>query len=209
LREAGGLEKTGTLSGDEITPYIRLFLEANCSEEGHNYSGPDQEYLMHLLDSIGVENLHSMIECTEIYDVPVLFSLVRNLTTEQAVLALKKVPPSYEKKRKQLRWPQIMPKAFLIMAESVLITGLTCYGSNYAPASRPAPSGQEEKGDHAHFFTRGEPRGFLRHWRYEEHRFVGANREGWINFLFFCNFWPFIIYLVHSRRIIFFNLKII
>jgi len=97
LREAGGLEKTGTLSGDEITPYIRLFLEANCSEEGHNYSGPDQEYLMHLLDSIGVENLHSMIECTEIYDVPVLFSLVRNLTTEQAVLALKKVPPSYEK----------------------------------------------------------------------------------------------------------------
>ncbi|MFN2364839.1 MAG: hypothetical protein ABR523_00060, partial [Desulfurivibrionaceae bacterium] len=38
-----------------------------------------------------------MVECAEIYDIPRLFGLLRTISREQAVLAMTKVPPPYEK----------------------------------------------------------------------------------------------------------------
>jgi hypothetical protein len=38
-----------------------------------------------------------MIECTDIYDVPRLFGLLTKISREQAVLAMRKVTPLYEK----------------------------------------------------------------------------------------------------------------
>lgn len=89
---------SGVLSREEIRPYIRLFLE-NCDTGPGGWTGEAgaDEGLVALLDGIGEDNLLLIIECAEIYDIPKLFKLLRHPTREQAVIALKKVPPPYEK----------------------------------------------------------------------------------------------------------------
>lgn len=98
MRLSDGMGKSGVLSGEEIKPYIRLFLE-NCNTGSGGWTGEvcADERMVALLDGIGADNLLLMIECAEIYDIPKLFKLLRHPTLEQAVIALKKVPPPYEK----------------------------------------------------------------------------------------------------------------
>ena len=38
-----------------------------------------------------------MIRCADIYDVPNLFGLLSDVSLEQAIMAIKKVPPLFEK----------------------------------------------------------------------------------------------------------------
>lgn len=98
MRLLGSKKISGVLSREEIKPYIRLFLE-NCDTGPGGWTGEvgADERMVALLDGIGKDNLLLMIECAEIYDVPKLFKLLPNPTKEQAVIALKKVPPPYEK----------------------------------------------------------------------------------------------------------------
>lgn len=98
MRLAEGKDISGVLSREEIKPYIRLFLD-NCNSGPEGWTGEvgaDDE-MVALLEGIGDDNLLLIIECAEIFDIPKLFKLLRNLTLEQAVIALKKVPPPYEK----------------------------------------------------------------------------------------------------------------
>ena len=98
MRLAGGKEISGVLSREEIKPYIRLFLEnCNSGPEGWTGEGGADKEMVVLLEGIGDDNLLLIIECAEIYDIPKLFKLLRYPTREQAVIALKKVPPPYEK----------------------------------------------------------------------------------------------------------------
>lgn len=98
MRLSEGKEISGVLSREEIKPYIRLFLE-NCDggPEGWTGEGGADEGMVVLLEGIGDDNLLLIIECAEIYDIPKLFRILRYPSREQAVIALKKVPPPYEK----------------------------------------------------------------------------------------------------------------
>lgn len=98
MRLSNGKEISGVLSREEIKPYIRLFLE-NCDTGAGVWTGEvgADERMVALLNGIGEENILLMIECAEIYDIPKLFKLLHHPTREQAMIALKKVPPPYEK----------------------------------------------------------------------------------------------------------------
>lgn len=98
MRFTDGDNGGGVLSHEEIRPYIRLFLE-NCDIGSGGWTGEvgADERMVALLAEMGEENLLLMIECAEIYDIPKLFKLLRQLTREQAVIAMKKIPPPYEK----------------------------------------------------------------------------------------------------------------
>jgi len=98
MRLGEGKKISGVLSREEIKPYIRLFLE-NCDTGPGGWTGEvgADERMVTLLDGIGKDNLLLMIECAEIYDIPKLFKLLPHPTQEQAVIALKKVSPPYEK----------------------------------------------------------------------------------------------------------------
>lgn len=97
LRQKEGRAIGGVLSREEIKPYIRLLLE-NCEVgPGGNGVAEDEERMAVLLGRMGADNLLLLTECAEIYDIPKLFRLLRQPTRELAVIALKKVPPPYEK----------------------------------------------------------------------------------------------------------------
>ncbi|NTV15204.1 MAG: hypothetical protein HGA96_14935 [Desulfobulbaceae bacterium] len=94
LGVSDGEEKSGVLSRDEIKPYISLLLEHSSS--GAESLGND-DGMAALLNGITNDNLALMMECADVYDVPRLFSLLRHPTLEMAIIAVKKVPPTYEK----------------------------------------------------------------------------------------------------------------
>ena len=70
----------------------------NVSEgKGAEEDFADNDQLAGFLEAIGDEKLLVMIECAEIYDVPKLFRILRELSVKQAVVAMKKVPRPYER----------------------------------------------------------------------------------------------------------------
>ena len=95
LCEGGG--KSGVLSKDEIKPYIRLLLDNISADSASVGAGSNDGQLVVLLDGMGEGNLLLMIECAEVYDLPKIFSLLRHPSLAMAVVAMKKVPPPYEK----------------------------------------------------------------------------------------------------------------
>ncbi len=84
-----GTIRKGTLHLDEITPYVRLLLAEEQGEEG--------ETLVDFLKNLDGEVLCRMVQAADIYDVAKLMRLVPSPTVEQAVVALGKEPPPYEK----------------------------------------------------------------------------------------------------------------
>ena len=97
LREMGEEDKTGLLTREELVPYIRILL-ANVSEgRGTEGLSEDDNQLACFLEDASDEDILMMIECAEIYDIPKLFRILRNISVKQAVVALKKVPPPYER----------------------------------------------------------------------------------------------------------------
>ncbi len=85
-----GAIRKNVLHLEEITPYVRLLL-ADVVEE---YDEP----LVMFLKGIDADVLCRMVQAADIYDVAKLMRLVPEPTVEQAVVALCKEPPSYEKK---------------------------------------------------------------------------------------------------------------
>jgi hypothetical protein len=85
--------RKGTLTHEEITPYIRLLLA----------DGQDDQVLKELFGSLSEEVLTEMLQAADIYDTPKIFRLIGRPTRVQAKIALKKVPPPYEKSPVQVR----------------------------------------------------------------------------------------------------------
>lgn len=97
LKESGDSDKTGILSREELVPYIRILL-GNVSEvRGAEELSADDEQLACFLEEISDEDLLMMIECAEIYDVPKLFRILKSISIDQAVVAMQKVPPPFER----------------------------------------------------------------------------------------------------------------
>ena len=97
LREAGDRDKTGILSREELIPYIRLLLADVSEGRGAETVSTEDDQLASFLEAVSDKDLLVMIECAEIYDVPKLFRLLKSISTEQAVVAMQKVPPPFER----------------------------------------------------------------------------------------------------------------
>ena len=90
----GEFEK-GVLCDRELAPYIHLLV---AEYVGRRERGEGAEEVQEIFACLPREIVVAMVRCVEIYDVPDLLELVRELTVDDAVLVLKKVPPPYEKK---------------------------------------------------------------------------------------------------------------
>jgi hypothetical protein len=82
--------RKGILSQEEITPYIRLLLADNSTEEN--------EQLKELFRELDPEMQCRFLEAADVYDVPALFRLCPEPTPRHAEIALLKKVPPYEKK---------------------------------------------------------------------------------------------------------------
>jgi len=86
--------RRGVLTDAEMAPYIHLLLSGRINRR--EMGGDDD--LPEIFSHLGREITVAMIRCAEIYDVPELLALIRELSVEDAILVLQKVPPPYEKK---------------------------------------------------------------------------------------------------------------
>jgi hypothetical protein len=87
--------RKGVLSDSELAPYIHILVSEYV---GRRERGEDDDELHESFAQLPREIVVAMVRCVEIYDVPDLLELLRELTVADAVLVLKKVPPPYEKK---------------------------------------------------------------------------------------------------------------
>lgn len=86
--------RPGGLTDAEIAPYIHLLLSGHASRK--EMGGEDD--LQEIFSFLGREIKVAMLRCAEIHDVPDLLALICELSVEDAILVLQKVPPPYEKK---------------------------------------------------------------------------------------------------------------
>lgn len=87
--------RKGKLTDRELAPYMHLLVSEYV---GRKERGEGAEEFQEIFGRLPREITVAMIRCVEIYDVPDLLELIRDLTVEDAVLVLRKVPPPYEKK---------------------------------------------------------------------------------------------------------------
>lgn len=81
--------RKGALTPREITPYIKLFMAPDGEANLARVRG--------LLHSLSGAALEKMLGAADIYDVPDLFRCVAEPTVAQAVIAITKAVPPYEK----------------------------------------------------------------------------------------------------------------
>lgn len=91
-----------SLTEDEIAPYIHLLLNEyqNTGDLSKNAGGNNnfQSLLPKLFSKIPRNVVVELIECTGIYDIPLLLEIIKPITVEEAVLILQKTTPAYEKR---------------------------------------------------------------------------------------------------------------
>ena len=81
--------RKGALTPEEIMPYIKLFMAPDGVGNLARVRG--------LLYSLSGSAIEKMLGAADIYDVPDLFRCVAEPTVSQAIIAITKVPPPYEK----------------------------------------------------------------------------------------------------------------
>ena len=81
--------RKGALIPEEIMPYIKLFMAPDGEANLARVRG-----LLHSLSGVAIEK---MLGAADIYDVPDLFRCVAEPTEAQAVIAITKAVPPYEK----------------------------------------------------------------------------------------------------------------
>lgn len=81
--------RKGALAPEEIMPYIKLFMAPDGAGNLARVRG--------LLHSLSGGTIEKMLGAADIYDVPDLFRCVAEPTVSQAVIAITKAPPPYEK----------------------------------------------------------------------------------------------------------------
>ena len=86
--------RKGILTPHEITPYIKLFMAPDGEGNLARVRG--------LLHSLNGSLIEKMLGAADIYDVPDLFRCVAKPTVSQAVIAISKAPPPYEKTPQQV-----------------------------------------------------------------------------------------------------------
>ena len=86
------------LTPEEISPYMHLLLDEYKGTIGAMNYEITEDSLKLIFTKLERTVLARMIQCVEIYDLPVLLLLINELTVDEAVLALRKQPPVYEKK---------------------------------------------------------------------------------------------------------------
>ena len=126
-----GAIKKNVLTCFEISPYVSLLLSEY--QEVLLYSIEEAEGTKNfssLFDTIERHVLKKMIECTDLYDIPVLLELVSDLDAEDVGIILKKVPPPYEKKPQvvldklfQVVYDKTSEKLLEKAAESIMKSG--------------------------------------------------------------------------------------
>ena len=97
--------RKGTLSHQEITPYINLLMAPD--------GGEHLDLLRSLLNDLDASVLENMLSAADIYDVPNLFRLLNRPVLAQAVIVITKTPPPYEKTPQQ-----VMDKCFQAVYDS-------------------------------------------------------------------------------------------
>lgn len=81
--------RKGALTSHEITPYIKLFMAPDGEGNLIRVRG-----LLHSMSGSAIER---MLAAADIYDVPDLFRCIAEPTVQQAVIAIVKPAPPYEK----------------------------------------------------------------------------------------------------------------
>ncbi len=92
LRQSSESAKNGTnvaLTQAEISPYIRLLLTDDSEDT--------RELLVRLFREMDTAGITLMLEAADIYDTILLIGLIPSPTVAQAMIALGKTPPPYEK----------------------------------------------------------------------------------------------------------------
>lgn len=79
----------GTLTLHEIAPYVRLLLETEDPVV--------KARLAELVNALEAETIEKLLAAADVYDVPKIFALVGAPTVFQAIIAMVKEPPPYEK----------------------------------------------------------------------------------------------------------------
>lgn len=92
--------RKGHLTDQEIAPYIHLLIE---EYQYDNIIGGETPGVGSPAENLDIGNLPReiimrLLECAEIYDIPILINIIGHLTVDEAVLALRKIPPPYEKR---------------------------------------------------------------------------------------------------------------
>lgn len=86
------------LTTDEISPYIKILL-------ADNEAGEEQD-IVRILQELDHEMICSLLEATDIYDIPVLFRLIPTPSFRNAEIALQKEVPSFER-QEQMVYDQV------------------------------------------------------------------------------------------------------
>ena len=89
-----GAFKKKTLSLQEITPYVKLLLEEDDPE--------DLMLLQENLAELDASFLLDLLRAADIYDTVKVLTLLPDVSLEQAVVALCKEPPPYERSPEQV-----------------------------------------------------------------------------------------------------------
>jgi hypothetical protein len=89
LRWLDSAFRKGALTPHEITPYIKLFMAPDGEGNLARVRG--------LLRSLNGRAIEQLLSAADIFDAPDLFRCVAEPTVSQAVIAITKAPPPYEK----------------------------------------------------------------------------------------------------------------
>ena len=91
-----------SLTNKEIAPYIHLLLTEYRYNQETNHEGglirESNELLIDLFADLPRDIITRLLECAEIYDIPLLLKIIKQITVDEAILILKKTPPAYEKR---------------------------------------------------------------------------------------------------------------
>ena len=79
----------GNLTNEEIAPYISLILAEDNDAQ--------LEQLISLFNELDSTIQEKLFLCADVYDVPKLFQVLKQPTVDHALIALRKLPPPYEK----------------------------------------------------------------------------------------------------------------
>lgn len=81
--------RKGTLTSAEVTPYVRLLLAAEENEA--------RARLAELVNRLAPAAVDQLLAAADVHDTPRLFALLASPTVTQAVIAIGKIVPPYEK----------------------------------------------------------------------------------------------------------------
>jgi len=105
-----GVLRKKSLTSIEIAPYIHLLLtEYQYNQKNNRRTDHDSELnnknnklLADIFADLPRDIIVQLLECTEIYDIPLLLEIINEITVDETILILKKTPPSYEKRPTQV-----------------------------------------------------------------------------------------------------------